>query len=108
MAVTANTPVTITNVTCGAYHSILLGSNGISYSYGRNDYRQTGASGANGIYDAYQTVDINSVANGATSSAISAGPAGQHSLIATSGGLVSFGRNNYGQVGNGLVSEGHV
>ncbi len=60
-----------------------------------------------GIYDSYQTVDINSVANGATASAIASGTASQHTLITTSGGLISFGRNNYGQVGNGQMNDGY-
>jgi alpha-tubulin suppressor-like RCC1 family protein len=95
-------PVNINAISCGAYHSILLGVDGNIYSYGRNDRSQTG-SAVSTYVDAPAVVSIGAwTASGSLSILISSGSSAHHTLAVASGTtLVAFGYNSAGQVGDG-------
>ncbi|WP_437896586.1 RCC1 domain-containing protein [Sorangium sp. So ce124] len=82
-------------ISAGASHSMALDTSGVIWVWGASSYGQIG-NGSSGINQVRPTSVI--VPGGAA--AISAG--WHHSLAVSTGGSVwSWGRNNYGQIGNG-------
>ncbi|MDI1452128.1 MopE-related protein [Polyangium sp. 6x1] len=88
---------TITAIAAGLAHSLALDTNGVIWVWGNNSYGQlgTGSSGNNQPTPASVTL-----ADGAVALV-----AGWHHSMAldTNGSVWSWGRNHYGQIGNGLA-----
>mmetsp|Transcript_27421 Transcript_27421/g.29603 ORF Transcript_27421/g.29603 Transcript_27421/m.29603 type:complete len:409 (+) Transcript_27421:69-1295(+) len=88
-------------IAAGANHSIILGENGVAYTFGANDVGQCGVQSHDGSESIWspQAVDIpGKVVE------VSAGYA--HTLLTTSTGRVfSFGQNDNGQLGIGTNRE---
>ncbi len=91
----------VTAIACGGYHSLAMKSNGTVWGWGNGSYGQVG-NGANDISDSTPV----QVSNLTGVTAIAAGF--YHSLALKSNGTVwAWGRNNYGQLGDGLTGEGY-
>jgi alpha-tubulin suppressor-like RCC1 family protein len=92
--------VTIVSIAAGQYHSLAVSSTGTVYAWGYNGYGQLG----NGT-----TVNSNlpgAVSLPAGEVATSVGAGDNHSLVVTSAGdLYAWGRNTYGQLGNGTTTD---
>jgi len=89
-------------IAAGANHSIILGENGVAYTFGANDVGQCGVQSHNESESVWspQAVDIPGKVV-----AVSAGYA--HTLLTTSTGRVfSFGQNDNGQLGIGMKNNG--
>ena len=88
------------DIACGVNHVLALKSNGVIQSWG---YNQFGELGRGVITSTYKT-EADITYNNNTYSMISA--QGYHSLaLKTDGTLWGWGRNNYGQVGNGTTTD---
>ncbi|XXY17664.1 MopE-related protein [Sorangium sp. So ce216] len=82
-------------ISAGASHSMALDTSGVIWVWGASSYGQIG-NGSSGINQVTPT----SVSLPGGAAAISAG--WHHSLaVSTDGSVWSWGRNNYGQIGNG-------
>ena len=93
-------PTFITAIAVGALHSLALTSTGQVLAWGYNIYGQLG----NGTtIDSSTPVQV-SLASGTTITAIAGG--GYHSLALTSSGdVLAWGYNFFGQLGNGLLTS---
>ena len=90
------TPVTASQIACGLYHSMIIGTDGTVSATGNNQFGQLG------IESAPNEATFTSNATPATASQIACGI--YHSLIIGTDGTVSVsGWNNYGQLGIGLT-----
>ena len=94
-------PVQVTNlasvvaIAAGGWHSLALKTDGTVWAWGRNNYGQAG----NGTTNVNQTVPVLATNLGGVLS-LAAGE--YHSLaLLRDGTLAAWGRNNFGQVGNG-------
>lgn len=89
----------ITSIAAGYNHNTALCSDGTVVSWGRNNYGQLGN---NSVIDSSVPVNITTVGslNGRTVATLAAGS--DHSLaLCSDGTLLSWGRNNNGQLGDG-------
>ncbi|XP_068736455.1 probable E3 ubiquitin-protein ligase HERC4 isoform X1 [Montipora capricornis] len=85
----------VTQVACGARHSLALTTGGFLFAWGDNKNGQLGIGHSNSVH--YVPEHVSSLV-GVPFSQISAG--GYHSFALTlSGALFSWGRNNFGQLG---------
>ena len=90
---------TIIQVAGGHNHSIALASDGTLYTWGNNGFGQLG-DGSNTNSSVPVAVNTSGVLSGKTIVQIAAGY--YHSLaLASDGTIYSWGRNDYGQLGNG-------
>ncbi|MEY3896593.1 MAG: hypothetical protein RLZZ214_2113 [Verrucomicrobiota bacterium] len=90
---------TVTGIVAGYYHNLAQCSDGSLIAWGRNSYGQLGNNSAT---DSSVPVDItrSGVLNGLTVAQFAAGS--DHSLVLCGdGSLAAWGRNNYGQLGEG-------
>ena len=97
---------TVVAIAAGGSHSLALTSDGLVYAWGSNSSGQLGNSGTT---DSLVPVAVNTTGAlaGKTVTAISAGD--EHSMALTSDGqAVTWGKNNDGQLGNGLTSSSTV
>ncbi|HEX4034792.1 MAG TPA: hypothetical protein VHX66_10140 [Solirubrobacteraceae bacterium] len=90
---------TVAAAALGAYHSLVLSSDGTLYAFGNNYYGELGSATRNGTDGA--DASPTAIALPAGSGAITAIAAGaQHSLVLTATGqLYAFGQNKAGQLG---------
>jgi len=87
---------TINQVAAGRYHSIALASDGTVYTWGYNYFGQLGI---NSNTDSNIPVLVSGALIGKTITRVAAG--GSHSIaLASDGTVYTWGRNNYGQLGN--------
>ena len=92
--------ITATAIAGRGFHSVAIGSNGNIYTWGRNDYGQLG----NGSATQTNTPTAITLAAGVTPVAIAASY--YHSMaLGNDGKLYSWGRNDFGQLGNGTTTE---
>ncbi|MBN8458578.1 MAG: cadherin-like beta sandwich domain-containing protein [Verrucomicrobia bacterium] len=97
---------TVVAIVAGANHSLALCADGTVAAWGRNDYGQLGNGGTS---DSSVPVLVNQT--GALSGKTVVGVAGtyMHSFALCSDGTVAaWGRNDYGQLGNGGTSDSSV
>jgi alpha-tubulin suppressor-like RCC1 family protein len=90
---------TVSGIAAGYYHNLAQCTEGSLVAWGRNSYGQLGN---NSTTDSSTPVDItrSGVLNGLTVAQFAAGS--DHSLVlCTDGSLAAWGRNNYGQLGEG-------
>jgi hypothetical protein len=93
----------ITSIAAGYHHNTALCSEGTVVSWGRNNYGQLGN---NNVSDSTVPVNITTVGslNGRTVATLAAGS--DHSLaLCSDGTLLSWGRNNNGQLGDGSNTD---
>jgi len=97
---------TVTAISAGNYHSLALTSDGKVYAWGYNYYGQLG-NGTNISSSVPVAVTVTGVLAGKTVTALAASMS--HSLALTSDGRAySWGRNIYGQLGNGTATDSLV
>jgi alpha-tubulin suppressor-like RCC1 family protein len=89
---------TITAVSCGYTHTLALDSNGGLHSWGGNGYGQLGNSGTSTANPTPVSILTMGSLSGKTITAVSCGASHTLALDST-GGLHSWGRNAYGQLG---------
>jgi alpha-tubulin suppressor-like RCC1 family protein len=97
---------TVSGIAAGYYHNLVQCSDGSLVAWGRNNYGQLGNNSAT---DSSVPVDITSsgVLNGLTVAQFAAGS--DHSLVlCADGSLAAWGRNNYGQLGEGSGANSAV
>jgi alpha-tubulin suppressor-like RCC1 family protein len=97
---------TVSGIAAGYYHNLAQCTDGSLVAWGRNTYGQLGN---NSTTDSSAPVDITSlgVLNGLTVAQFAAGS--DHSLVlCTDGSLAAWGRNNYGQLGEGSGANSSV
>lgn len=97
---------TVSGIAAGYYHNLAQCTDGSLVAWGRNTYGQLGN---NSTTDSSLPVDITSsgVLNGLTVAQFAAGS--DHSLVlCADGSLAAWGRNNYGQLGEGSGANSSV
>ena len=95
---------TVVEMGIGRESCLVLTSDGKLYTWGRNDYGQLGNNSYNAVYYPSPIYD-SGVLNGKTIVQICAGY--EHDLVLDSDGkMYSWGSNNYGQLGIGLMQNG--
>jgi alpha-tubulin suppressor-like RCC1 family protein len=97
---------TVSIIAAGYYHNLAQCTDGTLVAWGRNSYGQLGN---NSTTDSSTPVDItrSGVLNGLTVAQFTAGS--DHSLVlCTDGRLATWGRNNYGQLGEGSGANSSV
>ena len=100
VTITLSIGVTTTAISAGGSHNLAIGSDGKLYAWGLNNAGQLG----DGTTNYSPTPILVSLPSGITPTAISTG--GNHSLaIGSDGKLYAWGRNDYGQLGNGTTTE---
>jgi len=96
----------ITRVAAGGYHSVTLSSDGMVFTWGNNDYGQIGNANNTSI-NMPVLVNTSGVLSGKTITRVAAGYS--HSMVLASDGTVfTWGNNDYGQLGNGSVTDSNV
>ncbi len=93
------TSLKVTAVAAGAYHSLLIKSDGSLWACGYNGSGQLGVSGTTGT-DTFVAVmrDVKGIAAGSNHSL----------LVKTDGSLLTCGYNGNGQLGNGTTNSGSI
>jgi len=97
---------TVSGIAAGYYHNLAQCTDGSLVAWGRNTYGQLGN---NSTTDISTPVDItrSGVLNGLSVAQFAAGS--DHSLVlCTDGSLAAWGRNNYGQLGEGSGANSSV
>lgn len=89
----------ITQVAAGTYHSIALASDGTVYTWGNNSFGQLG-DGSNTQSSIPVAVNTSGVLSGKTVIQVAAGYT-YNLVLASDGTIYAWGRNDYGQLGNG-------
>jgi alpha-tubulin suppressor-like RCC1 family protein len=101
-----HTGAIITSIATGSHHSVTLASDGIVYTWGDNSDGQLG----NTFYNETQfcvQVNMSGALSGKTITAVAAGL--EHSVVMASDGTVyTWGRNDYGQLGNNSTTNSGV
>jgi alpha-tubulin suppressor-like RCC1 family protein len=96
------TSIKVVDICVGSSHVIALGSDGLLYSWGRNNKGQLGVNSTQSqLYT--QTQVIMTALSGKNVSSISCG-ADHSAILTTDSEVYMFGSNQYGQFGNGIVS----
>ncbi|BDR53387.1 hypothetical protein KIM372_12940 [Bombiscardovia nodaiensis] len=96
-----------TTVSAGGYHSLALGSDGQTYSWGVNNYGQlgndtSGINGNDGSANKSEPILVNHGALPASEHFVTIGAGGAHNLaIGTDGKTYAWGWNMYDQIGDG-------
>ena len=91
--------VTLVRVSAGGSHSLALGSNGRVYGWGRNGFGQLGDGTTEDRVEPVEALR-GELPEGVVATAVSAG--WEHSLaLGSDGRLYGWGRNGFGQVGDG-------
>jgi len=95
----------IKSIACGGLHSMILLNTGKVLGFGLNNKGHLGiGNNTSRIYYPVEVDSQNSDYNGSNAIAISCGAS--HSMILlNTGKIISFGRNIYGQLGNGLSGD---
>lgn len=94
--------VSVSHIAAGGYHNLVLGSNGVIYTWGNNPTGQLG-NASNQNSNIPVAVISTGVLNGQTVTQLAAGI--DHSLaLGNDGRVYSWGANNSGQLGSGSVS----
>ena len=102
---------TYVQVSAGDGHSLALGSDGYVYAWGDNTYGQLGNNTNGGYSTAPLRVRDPATSSNATTGlkSIQVSAGGEHSLaIDANGSTWAWGRNHYGQLGNGTSSASNV
>jgi alpha-tubulin suppressor-like RCC1 family protein len=95
---------TIVDISAGYINSMCLDSNGVVYSWGDNEYGQLGDGNYPTDSDVPVAVDTSGVLSGKKITSICAGS--WYSMCLDSNGvLYGWGRNNYGQLGDGSTTD---
>jgi len=104
VAVSLPSGTTVTAIAAGFYHSLALTSSGQILAWGYNADGELG----NGTTTTYSSTPVAvSLPAGTTVTAIAGGD--QHSLALTStGGVLAWGYNGYGQLGNGTTTSSSI
>jgi alpha-tubulin suppressor-like RCC1 family protein len=103
VAVLTPNEVTFTSVSAGAYHSLAISSDGVTYAWGNNS---NGQLGNDTITESLVPVEV-LAPTGVTFTSVSAGF--WHSLAVGSGGVTyAWGNNTYGELGDGTITESLV
>jgi len=103
VAVSLTSGTYVTAIAAGNYHSLALTAFGDVLAWGNNAYGQLG----NGTTTNSNTPVFVSVPNAAIVTAIAGG--GSHSLaLASTGQMLAWGYNAYGQLGNGTTTASNV
>jgi alpha-tubulin suppressor-like RCC1 family protein len=96
-------PAGVTAIAAGQYHCLALTSTGAVYAWGFNGFGQLG----NGTTNNASLPQLVPLPAGVKATAVGAGD--NHSLVVTSTGAVyAFGKNNFGQLGNGTTNYSNV
>lgn len=97
------TPTNFTQVSVGGYHTCAVNSIGEIKCWGRNNYGQVG-SGAVSIFEEIPiTVAVGGVATKVSSGGTQSSPGFTCAVVG--GGAKCWGRNDYGQLGNGNTTQ---
>lgn len=89
-------------VSSGGSFSLAIKTDGTIWSWGRNTFGQLGLNVAGAGYSYSSPKQIGSLTNWAS---VSASPFGSVSAIKTDGTLWSWGGNNYGELGDGTITQ---
>jgi alpha-tubulin suppressor-like RCC1 family protein len=90
-------------ISCGAYHTLALGTDGTLYAWGFNGYGAFGDDNA-GDGRTPNIIRLGGLPTG--TSLVQIAGIGYHSLaLASNGALYTWGRNNYGQLGDGTFAQ---
>lgn len=106
--------IKVKEVSAGGYHSLILSTDGVVYSFGSNEYGQLGIGITGGYYEYPQkvvsTYDANSNPNGFKNENIKSISAGNlFSIILTNDGVIyGFGANYHGQLGIGTYIDSNI
>ncbi len=106
--------IKVKEVSAGGYHSLILSTDGVVYSFGSNAYGQLGIGITGGYYEYPQkvvsTYDANSNPNGFKNENIKSISAGNlFSIILTNDGVIyGFGANYHGQLGIGTYIDSNI
>jgi alpha-tubulin suppressor-like RCC1 family protein len=89
----------VTKVACGLYHTVAITSGGEVYSFGKNDYGQLGLGHARNM----KIPTLTKTSAGESDEKIVAVSCGYYHTVTISekGRLITWGRNDYGQLGIG-------
>jgi hypothetical protein len=106
-AVDLGTGRTATAIACGSYHTAVILDNGTVKVWGRNNYGQLGQGNTTTLGDNSNEMGDNlsavSLGSGRTATAIACGY--YHTVVILDNGTVKvWGRNNYGQLGQGSTT----
>ncbi|NWG26902.1 MAG: T9SS type A sorting domain-containing protein [Ignavibacteriaceae bacterium] len=98
---------TITKIAAGAFHNLVLTSDGELYTWGFNEYGQLGNGNTGTNSNIPVAVSTSGVMNGKSITQLGTGF--DHCLaIASDGTLFSWGNNTYGELGNGNNTHSNV
>ncbi|OQS01680.1 regulator of chromosome condensation (RCC1)-like protein [Achlya hypogyna] len=89
----------VTKVSCGLYHTVIITAGGDVYTCGKNDYGQLGLGHARSV----KVPNHMKLGAGESDEKVLAGWSGYYhtTLVTEKGKLITFGRNDYGQLGIG-------
>ena len=93
----------VVSISAGGFHSLVLDSSGALYSWGRNNYGQLGIGTASNS-PAPVPVFVGGILSGKRLASVSAGGSYSH-VLDSSGAIYGWGRNNYGQLGDGTTTD---
>lgn len=95
----------ITQISCGAYHSIVLSENGNVYTFGNGNYGRLGR-GSSNLTNFTPVSKIEGLQNFSVAQVVAGG---RHCMILTDmGSVLTFGCNEFGQLGNGTTNHVYV
>ncbi|MCT6836344.1 MAG: InlB B-repeat-containing protein, partial [Bifidobacteriales bacterium] len=94
-------------VSAGVRHALAIDEDGNTWSWGRNNYGELGNNTTNGEHVANPVpVRVQYPASTGTVTAVQVSAGANHSIaVDTNGNTWSWGRNNYGQLGNNTTSN---
>ncbi|MBF0487186.1 MAG: hypothetical protein HQK98_03410 [Nitrospirae bacterium] len=94
------------SIASGEQHSVVLRSDGTVWAWGYNGYGQLGN---NSTSNSSVPVEVSSNGNGYLTGVTAVAAGDNHTIALMSGGTLStWGRNNYGQLGNGSITDSSV
>ncbi|DBA03258.1 TPA: hypothetical protein N0F65_011617 [Lagenidium giganteum] len=96
----------VTRVACGLYHTVAVTAGGEVYAFGKNDYGQLGLGHTRNV----KVPNLVKVAVGDSDEKVTSTSCGYYHTVAITekGKLITWGRNDYGQLGIGSKDHKHT